>query len=91
MARDQYLRGGLAIDQRVTADCMERVVTWLDLTDSKVQTAVYPQVPSTTDLTELAHAWMWTAILIADMCELPTADIRAMVDAIRSAYKERIG
>ena len=91
MSRDSYLRGGLAIDQRVTADCMERVVTWLDLADSQVQTAVYPQVPSTVDQLELAHAWMWTAILIADMCEIPTTDVRAMVDAIRGAYKEGIG
>ena len=83
MARETYFRGSEPIDQRITADCLERVATWLDLADNQVQTALYPEVPSAVDDMDLSSAWMWCALLIANTLDAPTDMLRQLSNAIK--------
>lgn len=88
MGRETYLRGDRKIDQRVTARCLDRVADWLDIADSQTVTAVYPDLPETEDPAELATAWSWAAILIADMTDAPSESMHALATAIRGMYVE---
>lgn len=88
MTRESFLRGERKIDQRVTARCLDRVADWLDIADSQTPTVVYPQLPETEDTVELATAWSWAAILIADMTDAPSEALHALATAIRGMYAE---
>jgi hypothetical protein len=86
--RSSYLRAGTQIDQRVTAACLDRIADWLDLSDSRTPTTVYPELPDTQDKVELAHAWMWAALLIADTTEPVSEVLHMMATGIRQAYED---
>lgn len=88
MGREAFLRGDLKINQQVTARCLDRVADWLDIADSETVTAVYPQLPETSDALELACAWMWAAVLIADMTDPESDILHKLATAIRSSYRE---
>jgi hypothetical protein len=80
--RDTYLRGGQAFDQRLTAKAIDRVADMLDLADNQVRTAVYPELGIECSDKELALAWCWVAVLIADQQDAPTAMLRQLSNAI---------
>lgn len=88
MGRETYLRGHRSIDQRVTARCLDRVADWLDIADAQTVAAVYPELPETEDDKELATAWSWAAILVADMTDAPSDALHALATAIRRMYVE---
>jgi len=90
MGRESYLRGELAINHKVTARCLDRVADMLDIADTQTVTAVYAQLPETQDDKELATAWCWTAILLADMVDIPSDVIHQLATGIRSMYAEGV-
>ena len=86
--RKNYLRAAKPIDQRHTAYAIERLADWLDLADSASVTSVYPDIWQDTDKEETSYAWMWAALLIADMTEADSHTLRMLATAILLAYKE---
>jgi hypothetical protein len=86
VGRETYLRSGKSIDQRVTARALDRVADWLDIADSQTVTAIYPEVPECEVASELPDAWMWAAILIADMTDAPSEALHQLATVIRSMY-----
>ena len=89
VSRSDFLRGGKKIDQRLTATALDRISDWLDIADSRSPAAVYPEIPETQDHEELCYAWMWAAVTIADIAEIPTEMLRMLATAARSMYAER--
>lgn len=86
MGRETYLRGGVKIDQRVTARALDRVADWLDIADSQTVTTVYPEIPESQDYGEIATGWCWAALLIADMVDAPSEALHRLASAIRGMY-----
>jgi hypothetical protein len=86
--RTMFLRGGKSIDQRLTATALDRVADWLDIADSQTKTAVYPEIPESKDHEELCYAWMWAAITIANLCDLPSDITHQMATSIRLMYAD---
>jgi hypothetical protein len=86
--RDAYLRGGQQFDTRVTGQAIKRVADMLDLADSRTRTAVYPEIHGYDDMHEIAVGWCWAAVLIADICDIDTATLHALANAIIGAYDD---
>lgn len=88
MSRNDYLRGSKGIDQRLTATAFDRVADWLDIADSKTRTAIYPEVNGSKDYEQLAHAWMWACVTLADVLDLETDILHSLATSARQIYTE---
>lgn len=86
--RANYLRAEKAIDQRKTATAIVRVADWLDIADSRTRTTVYPQLQNDLDHEETEEAWMWAALLIADVCDFSSSALRMLATSVNNMYRE---
>lgn len=80
--RQHYIRSSVPADQNLTARAIKQLASWLDLADDHAMTTVYPEAVNGPDGQENAYAWMWAALLIADMGDVDSGKLNYLANSI---------
>ena len=80
--RQNYIRADQPANQALTVLMMRRIADWFDIADDETIVTVYPEAFLDEGPMGTARAWMWAALLIADMADIPSAELRKVANSI---------
>lgn len=86
--RQNFIRAGYAIDQRYTAQALRYIADSLDAADDRSTIFVAADQIGGGYTEDTQEAWMWAALLIADMTNVSSVDLRAQSATIERGYRD---